>query len=415
MRLKAPYKSGNLLLLGRTLPVINWIINVPDEMVASAVSLGYKPLGSSPPLLVSHEPKPISGRKKIVHLQLRMSVGGAERVCQQIVNYSPPDWEHEIITVYKGNMQGREFRVKCPVTRLNQVGEVGQVDLQVVVNAIEKAEASIICYAIFGSWLTDPLFAMLNQGYQYVRVWHALNEFIGHYTVGPNQNFVATNKSLVSKVSSALPDATRLINNGVDLELYQPSDSGPPQVDTIGTVARIHDTKRLDLFGVVCRKVASITRRPLRALLIGECTYGHEWVLSDLGIQLAGHPNIALEAVHDQEGLAPWYRKMSVHVMTSELEGMPLAILEASSCGVPCISSNIGGISDFLPNDMLYGFGDTDTCAKLVSNLLNDKVAWTAASKQARKLAEGRDINVIISQYYELFEKAYQNACRNRT
>jgi phosphatidylinositol glycan class A protein len=43
-----------------------------------------------------------------------------------------------------------------------------------------------------------------------------------------------------------------------------------------------------------------------------------------------------------------------IFLNTSLTEAFCIAILEAASCGLVCVSTNVGGISELLPEQMMY-------------------------------------------------------------
>lgn len=61
--------------------------------------------------------------------------------------------------------------------------------------------------------------------------------------------------------------------------------------------------------------------------------------------------------------VADYLKKSSVFVLFSNYENLPCVILESFACGVPVISTNVGGISEYFPNDFGYLINPKDEIA----------------------------------------------------
>lgn len=62
---------------------------------------------------------------------------------------------------------------------------------------------------------------------------------------------------------------------------------------------------------------------------------------------LTGRVRFAGPVNHDE--LPDWYRAASLFVLPSRSEGVPNVLLEAMTCGIPFVASDVGSISDLLP------------------------------------------------------------------
>jgi N-acetyl-alpha-D-glucosaminyl L-malate synthase BshA len=99
-------------------------------------------------------------------------------------------------------------------------------------------------------------------------------------------------------------------------------------------------------------------------------------------------------------------------VIPSGSETFGLAALEAMGCGVPVISSNIGG----LPEVNIHGetgylcdLGDTDDMGQFAVDILSSPEKHKRMSENARKQAERFELDDIVSRYEEYYE-----ACREK-
>lgn len=94
-------------------------------------------------------------------------------------------------------------------------------------------------------------------------------------------------------------------------------------------------------------------------------------------------------------------------VIPSGSETFGLAALEAMGCGVPVISSNIGGLPEVNidgETGYLCDLGDVNTMGKYASKILSDDRLHQEMSKNARKRAEQFELSNIVSIYEDYYE-----------
>lgn len=98
-----------------------------------------------------------------------------------------------------------------------------------------------------------------------------------------------------------------------------------------------------------------------------------------------------------------------VFLLPSQSESFGLSALEAMSCSVPVIGSNIGGIPEVIAhgeNGYIAELGDVERMAKYAVELLTNQKRWDVFSTNARKSAvEKFDANLIVPQYEQLYRE----------
>ncbi|OZU90130.1 N-acetyl-alpha-D-glucosaminyl L-malate synthase BshA [Virgibacillus indicus] len=100
-------------------------------------------------------------------------------------------------------------------------------------------------------------------------------------------------------------------------------------------------------------------------------------------------------------------------LLLSEKESFGLVLLEAMSCEVPCIGTNVGGIPEVIihgETGYLVDLGDLDSAAEYSIQLLNDEQKLKELSENAYNHARKHfHSNNIVNQYNELYDKVLSN------
>lgn len=98
-----------------------------------------------------------------------------------------------------------------------------------------------------------------------------------------------------------------------------------------------------------------------------------------------------------------------IFLLPSQSESFGLAALEAMSCGVPVVASNIGGIPEVVvhgESGYVAELGDVQRMGKYVVELLNNNKRWESFSRESRRIAEERfNCRIIIPQYEDIYER----------
>jgi glycosyltransferase involved in cell wall biosynthesis len=96
-------------------------------------------------------------------------------------------------------------------------------------------------------------------------------------------------------------------------------------------------------------------------------------------------------------------------IMTSEMEGMPLAILEAEAAGVPIITTSVGGIPEIV-NDEASGFlidfddNSVKNFSTAIEKLLTDVKLRNKLAENAKQLVAGLTVESMVAKYEKLLK-----------
>lgn len=168
-------------------------------------------------------------------------------------------------------------------------------------------------------------------------------------------------------------------SNGVDMELFSPGQSDvrarygvPADAHVIGFVGRVTRDKGVpELIEAFDTVLKSDPRAHL--LIVGWFDAAEDLLGKDVRRRIESHPQIHLTGY--AEVTAPFYRAMDVMVLPTWREGFPTAVLEASSTGVPVITTICTGSRDSVVPEvtgLLIPPGYPEAISEAVLKLLGD-------------------------------------------
>jgi glycosyltransferase involved in cell wall biosynthesis len=143
---------------------------------------------------------------------------------------------------------------------------------------------------------------------------------------------------------------------------------------------------------------------------IKACVVGDGPCKSEL-IQLADKLNIKanVDFVGFQKDTTYYYNRARIFVHTSEREGFPNTFLEAMMCGLPCVISNCGDITDIIQDGrnsvLIQDFRDVEGFARAITSLLENEKLYNEISQTALQTAKSLSADEITNRWGLLFQK----------
>ena len=201
-----------------------------------------------------------------------------------------------------------------------------------------------------------------------------------------------------------------VIYNFIDIEKFKPEESElfkkhiAPNGEKIlvhtsnfRIVKRVTDTIR------VLEKVKK--EIPAKLVLVGDGPDRSE--CERLARELDIHKDVVF--LGKQDSLTEILNAADIFLMPSQSESFGLSALEAMACGVPVISSSVGGLPELnIHNETGYiaEIGDIDRMAKYAVELLTNEKRYKSFSKNSRERAvKNFDKDLIVPKYVEYYEK----------
>ncbi len=181
-------------------------------------------------------------------------------------------------------------------------------------------------------------------------------------------------------------------SSGVNGHLFKPSDgSNHSGIFTIGFVSRIDEGKGWDTFLLAIHRLIKQGLRNFQVLMVGggEQIDKFNAMIKKMGIK-SYVQYVGLIPHHD---LPNYYHKMDVFVFPTRLpESLGLVGLEALTCGVPVIGSNIGGLIGYIKpgyNGELFAPGDdvklTEYLYKMISLNREELITYKLNAAESAK------------------------------
>ncbi len=223
--------------------------------------------------------------------------------------------------------------------------------------------------------------------------------------------FVATpSKWLMDKVGqSILAPAiaeSRVINNGVDLEVFKPGDQsearsklGIKQSAKVMLFAAngIRNSKFKDyrtLREAIVRVAACMPGIDLQFVALGETSEPEQ--IDNATITFVPYSS-------DPDIVAAHYQAADIYLHAAHSDNFPTTVLESLACGVPVVATAIGGIPEQIEdgvNGYLVPAKDSESMAQRICELLNDDMKREHMGRAAAEAAKAHFGSALMADRY---------------
>ncbi len=185
----------------------------------------------------------------------------------------------------------------------------------------------------------------------------------------------------------------RVIPNGIDTTIFTPAtNSVQDGVCRMGMAGRFTSIKYQALLVKALKQLDE--RFPGKYILYlagdGDELDNVKQLASDLGL----NDSVEFTGNLDELRLVPFLQELDIYVHASKGETMSTAIMQAMSCGLPVVASDIPGINNLVTNNGILVENSENAFVDAIARLSSDKTQMQTFAKEANSYAERHFSNV---------------------
>lgn len=239
---------------------------------------------------------------------------------------------------------------------------------------------------------------ILNYGYDYTKIarieGQKIRQLLFIYLeklLNFSDSVIVTTDSLQKYLLERDVTKTHLIPNSINTIVFRPIKL-PNKYDLI-FVGRLEKQKNLDLLLKACAQVNN--RYPgLHILFIGQGTMKTNLVTLAKKLQL----DLTVLSTVQNKDLPQYLNESKLFVLVSKLEGHPKALLEAMSCGLAVIGSEVEGIKSLIKHNKngILVKAEVNDISNAICLLLSSPNSRSQLGKEARKYVKANFTTKIV-------------------
>lgn len=356
--------------------------------------------------------------KKILFIISSMSNGGAEKVISRIsACLAEKGYDVNLLTFYKTK---GEYNIDERVKRVFLIN--GNESLFKSLNHLRRVR---LLRKKIKSINPDIIFPFLN----FVCIYTFFSSFFSKYlkrivfTDRSNRNILSKKRIIVNDFcllfirrilvqnngqKLSLPKRYQkkvtIIANPVDEKYFNYSKIFNNNCNKIISIGRLADQKdyplAINAFNNILKKYSHLTYHIFGK---GEDEKKIKALIEELGLQ----DKVILEGF--ASNINDIYENADLFLMTSKFEGLPNALAESLSIGIPCISSNCDfGPCDLIENDdmgILVDEHTVDAFEKAILHMIDNYSLYVSKSNEIREIMKRKySLDVIINEWIKLIE-----------
>ena len=202
---------------------------------------------------------------------------------------------------------------------------------------------------------------------------------------------------------------TIIKGSGVNINHFTPSEKVKKKYDVIMHCRMLYDKGITELINA--SKILKNKGLKIKILFLGSPDINNRASVSEKQLKIWKKEKL-IEWVTERENVLPYLRMSKIAVLPSYKEGLPKSLLEAASCGLPIISTNVPGCKEICKHDyngLLINAKDSNSLAKSIENLyINNEKAKKMGIKSRNLVKQNFSDEIISNKFLKLYLKLTQ-------
>lgn len=363
---------------------------------------------------------------KVLHIIKSLGRGGAEMLLQEtLLQHNKKEFEFHYIYFlpWKNQMVAGIENAGGKVINFSAKDNIRiMLKAEKIIRYIKQNKIDVVhCHLPWAGFVGRYIFARTKVPVLYTEHnkqerYHKITKVLNKVTFNKQTAVIAVSndvaESIEKNIHPSIPVHTIL--NGVNIHHFKRDTESGLQLRTqlgiaenaivIGTIAVFRFQKRLKewilLMKEICAKYPEV-----RGLMVGDGILNPE--IRQFLKEQEMEQKILMPGL--QTNVLPYMSAMDIYLMTSEFEGLPIALLEAMSMECAIVTTDAGGIKE-LVRDQVDGFmipvSQWKALKQPLSHLIeNPSEIKTWGAKARRRVEESFSIKIMVEQTEQLYQQ----------
>jgi len=347
-------------------------------------------------------------------------VGGGEYSFLDLVSNLPADWQVLAVAPQEGELSSKllEKKVNTRIIPLPALRPWNIANVLIGLHGYKNLCRKFRPHLIYANGSRAALYnGLIGQILNIPVIWHCRivdkDPYLDSVLCALSTFIITNSRATAKRFSPCISEKIKVVYNGVDLHWLKQTGISPPELirpdwKIILMVARASKCKRHDLALSVFEKVAT-TSPHVHLICVGSKDHREPQWWDHLQHRTKRSPfSNRIHWIGQVKDIRPWYSAAHVLILPSDNESFGRVLVEAMACGVPVVTTRIGGVPEIVrqgQDGFLVKPDSVDEMVNAMKPLLNDKALKRRFVLSAQKRAEYFSLDKHMMKILRVFNK----------